>query len=166
MFKYKSNSNRESSRLERQANKLLYTKKQKAKFAAHNRLSKRNNKFVQELRKKATPAEVILGKWLLDNQVYFIFQKGFFKPFHRIVDFYLPRRGIIEVDGGYHLNTKDKDNNKDYLWSTVRYLPTLRLLNEQVLDGSFEPILREFIGGKHFKRDLTNKSKYPEDWDY
>lgn len=164
-MKYTSIQQNTFNKLEREANKLLYTKKQKANHASHSKLSKRNNRFVQELRKKATPTEVIVGKWLLENNIYFIFQKGFFKPFHRIVDFYLPRRGILEIDGGYHNLIKDKDDKKDYLWGNLRYMQTLRITNEQVLDGSFKEILQSFIGNKRYKRDTTHKSKYPKNWD-
>lgn len=163
-MKYKTNKELESNRLEKLANKLLRTPKQIKKFKAHSDLSKRNNKYIQELRRKATPTEVIVGKWLITQGIYFIFQKGFFKPFHRIVDFYLPRRGIVEIDGGYHNNTKEKDDKKDYLWGRDRYLSTVRITNEQVLDGSFIDILLPFIGDKEYQRDKTHQSKYPKEW--
>ena len=164
-MKYTSLRSKESLRLEKLANKLLSKSPKKTNdFLVHKKLGKKNNKYVHDLRNRATKEEVIVGKWLVGSGIYFIFQKGFFKPFHRIVDFYLPRRGIVEIDGGYHKTIIDKDNNKDYLWGKYRYMPTLRITNEQVLDGSFVRILKEFVGGRKFKRDTTKKSKYPLSW--
>lgn len=154
----------QSKKLEKTANDLLRTPKQIKNLQNYKRLNRRNSKFINILRKKATKEEVIVGKWLLQQNIYFIFQKGFFNPFHRIVDFYLPRRGIVEVDGGYHNDIKDKDDNKDYLWNKYRYMRTLRITNEQVLDGSFTTVLQDFIGIKKYPRDKSHKSKYPEEW--
>lgn len=162
-MKYTSEQKKESHRLEKQANKLL-SKYRRSKFDKFNRLAKRNTKFIKQLRRKATQTEIIVGKWLLANNTHFIFQKGFFKPFHRIVDFYLPKIGIIEVDGGYHKHTRSKDSLKDDLWGKYRFLKTLRITDEQVLDGSFIPILVSFIGGRKDKRDNSRQSKYPKEW--
>lgn len=60
----------------------------------------------------------------------YIFQKGFLKPFHRIVDFYLPKKKtIVEVDGGYHKHTRERDALKDKLWLEQRGMKTIRIPN-------------------------------------
>lgn len=165
-MKYTSKQQLESRKLEKLANKLLSktTVKENKNFDIYKKLKKKNNHYIQNLRRKATKEEIIVGKWLLEQNIYFIFQKGFFKPFHRIVDFYLPRRGILEIDGGYHNNIKEKDDRKDYLWNKNRYLQTIRITNEQVLDGSYKEILKSFIGTKKYPRDKTKISKYPKEW--
>ena len=72
-----------------------------------------------------------------------MFQKGFLKPFHRIVDFYLPQyRLIIEIDGGYHNDTKDKDDIKGKVWGRFK---TLRILNEDVYNSNFVEIFQKTI---------------------
>ena len=103
---------------------------------------KNNEKYRKELVQKATPCELIVKNWLEENDIYFIFQKGFIMPFHRIVDFYLPgRRIILEIDGKYHLDTVAKDNRKDYLWARERNMHTIRITNEQVESGEFKTLL-------------------------
>lgn len=109
----------------------------------YKELQKRNSKFKLELKSKATKEELIFKQFLDDNKIKYIFQKGFFYPFHRICDFYIKKyRLIVEIDGGYHLNTKEKDERKDRLW---RRFHTLRILNEQVNDGSYSEIFDKFI---------------------
>lgn len=104
-------------------------------------IQKKNARFIKELRKKATKAEELLGKYLIQRGIYFIFQKGFLKPFHRIVDFYLPVRSIIiEVDGGYHNTIKKKDDYKDARWKKERYLHTIRITNQEVYKGDFSKV--------------------------
>jgi very-short-patch-repair endonuclease len=163
-MKYTLSQSKQFARLEREANKLLNKSKGTNNYLLRKKLGKRNNRYVQQLRNKATPEEVVVGRWLLTQDIYFIFQKGFFKPFHRIVDFYLPRRGILEIDGGYHNNTEEKDSRKDYLWNRDRYMPTIRITNEQVWDGTFILLLKEFIGSKRLPRDKTHKPRCPKDW--
>lgn len=129
----------------------------------HNRLQRRNAHYIYELKKRPTKAEIEFGKYLLKKSIYFQFQKGFFTPFHRIVDFYLPVRGvIIEVDGGYHSMTTKKDAYKDYSWATKRNIRTLRIKNEEVFDGSFKEKLEQYIQ-PHIQKD-TRRSKCPDTW--
>jgi len=97
-----------------------------------------------ELRKKPTKEELIVGQFLTDTKTNFQFQRGFLVPFHRIVDFYIPHNKIIiEVDGGYHKTTLEKDKLKDDIWKK-RGIRTVRITNEQVLDGSFIPLISNF----------------------
>lgn len=99
----------------------------------------RNAKYIVELRKKATRQELKVKEYLDSQNIRAMFQKGFLKPFHRIVDFYIPKhRLIIEIDGGYHKDCVDKDLIKDLVWGRFK---TLRITNEQVDDGSYKKIL-------------------------
>ena len=98
----------------------------------HSELQARDSLYKCQLKNKATKAELILGDILEEMGFYFKFQKSFYKPFHRIVDFYLPlSKTIIEVDGGYHAETIAKDNHKDKEWAKKGY-KTIRLTNEDV----------------------------------
>lgn len=84
-----------------------------------------------------TKSEVIFKKYLIENKVVFMFQKGFLNPFHRIVDFYIPNgQIIIEIDGGYHKETVEKDANKDKIWGKMGYT-TIRITNDEVNSGVF-----------------------------
>lgn len=102
-----------------------------------------NSKYKIELIKRATKEELIFKQYLDDNHIRYMFQKGFLKPFHRIVDFYLPQyRLIIEIDGGYHNDTKDKDAKKDLIWNRFR---TLRILNCDIHNGNYVAIFKNKI---------------------
>ena len=104
-----------------------------------------NSKYRLELKKKATKQELIFKKFLEENHIKFIFQKGFLKPFHRIVDFYIKKyRLIIEIDGGYHKNCIAKDSYKDKIWLKLKFR-TLRISNEDVDNGKFKIIFTNFI---------------------
>lgn len=111
-----------------------------------NRLVRRNKGFIKVLRKRATLSEILVANWLLESGINYIFQKGFFVPFHRIVDFYLPKRKIIiEVDGEIHRFFIEKDRNKDESYLKKRGMTTIRITNKEVADGSFKKKLLEFI---------------------
>lgn len=98
----------------------------------------RNSLYRGELKQKATPAEILFEEWLKEQNIRYMFQKGFLKPFHRIVDFYIPKtRTIIEIDGGYHSYIEDKDNKKDLIWSKKGY-KTIRIRNEEVYNNNFK----------------------------
>lgn len=114
----------------------------------------RNFKFVKEQRAKPTKAEMIVAQYLIKEGIYFIFQKGFIKPFHRIVDFYLPKRKIIiEVDGKIHDFLVEKDLEKDVRWATERDMQGIRIKNEQIFNGEFKEILKPITENK-IHRDL------------
>lgn len=121
--------NKRKERLLRRTNKNKYQDALSLKLAT-------NSLFRCELKYKATKAEIIFGDWLWKNKVFFKFQKGFLKPFHRIVDFYLPDLNtIVEIDGGYHKKIIWKDQNKDKIWSKFK---TVRIKNEEIFDSSFK----------------------------
>lgn len=106
----------------------------------------RMDKFKNRLKLKPTKEELIVLSFLIENGIYFKFQKGFVKPFTRIVDFYLPKpfKTIIEIDGGYHINTHKKDARKDFVWGNLGY-KTIRISNEDVNSGRYKEILEQFI---------------------
>ena len=123
-----------------------------------NRINKRNNKghyscyegyvsaissiYRKELSKNATDAELIVRDFLIKNNIKHKFQKTFIKPFHRIVDFYIPKKKIIiEIDGGYHNNVTEQDKKKDFLWLKARNCKTIRITNEQVYSGEYKQML-------------------------
>ena len=67
------------------------------------------------------------------------FQQGFYTPFYRIADFYLPTLNIIiELDGPCH--DPEKDKSRDQWFERVRGIMTLRLTNDQVERGDFATI--------------------------
>lgn len=60
---------------------------------------KRHGINVARLRKSATLTENYVKDFLASLGVPYRFQHGFYKPFYRIVDFYLPDQPVIELDG-------------------------------------------------------------------
>jgi len=107
----------------------------------------RNHRFIKELKLKPTKAELILKQWFFNNKIKAIFQKGFLKPFHRIVDFYIPNGGLIlEIDGKYHKNDiLKKDYIKDLQWKNKRKMKTIRIKNEDVYNGKYKEILNFLV---------------------
>lgn len=130
----------------------------------------RNSVYRRELKKKATPQELKVKAFLEDRKIRFQFQRGFIRPYHRIVDFYIQYyedrkiRLIIEVDGGYHQTIREKDELKDRTAWEERKMKTLRITNGQVDDGSFETKILLALGGtiddrkKIISRTLTNST--------
>jgi very-short-patch-repair endonuclease len=105
--------------------------------------------FRSKLIHRATHQERIFKEYLIASKIPFVFQKGFLRPFYRIVDFYLPTRQIIvEIDGQYHdhVNTAKSDAHKDLRW---QQFPTLRILNRQVENGDFKTILSNFMAANN-----------------
>ena len=125
-------------------NKRLEKRIKKGKYVDENQLlSAKNSVYRASLKRNATKAEILFGDYLWSNRIYFQFQKGFFKPFHRIVDFYLPDYSlIVEIDGSSHDTTKQKDYIKDLRWEKERYRGTLRITNEEVFNGTFKEKLK------------------------
>jgi very-short-patch-repair endonuclease len=120
------------------------------KYSFKNK-QKRNFLYVKQLRENPTKAESIVLDFFNSNFKSLglkkppIFQKGFLKPYHRIVDFYIPKRKIIiEIDGGYHSMTQAKDIKKDSDWF-LRGFKTLRVSNTQVENGMYQGLIMEFL---------------------
>jgi very-short-patch-repair endonuclease len=119
-------------------------KNDKAKERASRR--SRTALFQNNLKENPTEAETIVLCWLTINNVYFKFQKAFVTPYCRIVDFYLPRpkKIILEIDGGYHKETVEKDFYKDLVWGKKGF-KTIRITNEEVFNDSFKDKLKFLI---------------------
>ena len=127
-------------------NKFIIKNRKKINRRGNDSVMRRNSFYARELRIKITNTEKIFAEYLLNENINFYFQKGFINPFHRIVDFYIPSISlIVEIDGGYHQDTVEKDKRKDYLWKTKRNLNTLRITNEQVLNGSYKQIFSNYL---------------------
>lgn len=107
--------------------------------------------FSKELKKNMTPAESILWSFLKGN--------GLGKPFRRqhiigefIADFVcLPRKIIIELDGGYHnlpqQQISDKERTK---WLEDKGFTVIRFTNEEVIGDKFNVInkIEKFINNE------------------
>jgi very-short-patch-repair endonuclease len=99
-------------------------------------LKRRHAINVARLKKSATPAEVRFKDFLATLGVPYRFQQGFYAPFYRIVDFYLPDQNIaIEIDGACH--DPEKDSRRDEWFSRERGITVLRFTNKQILSGAF-----------------------------
>ena len=100
-------------------------------FAARHAIHK------AQLKKQATPAERRFCCYLDERGLTYRFQQGFFTPYYRIADFYLPDHNlIVEIDGPCH--DPDEYRRKDAWLTSVRGIPIFRLTNQQVLSGHFE----------------------------
>ena len=106
---------------------LTFKEKQKTLF-------KRKDNLI----KNATKSELIFKELLDNNNIYYMFQKGFIQgKNYVIVDFYLPKLKLcIELDGGYHETEKQikRDLNKDNYLINERKFKVLRIKNEDVLN--------------------------------
>lgn len=71
------------------------------------------------------------------------FKQGFYPPYYRIADFYLPDLNIIvEIDGPCH--DIEEARRCDAWFEQARGIKTFRLTNERVLNRDFAP-LADFI---------------------
>lgn len=92
---------------------------------------KKITRWAKENRKKKTLPELKLFKKLLKWKIKFRTQRmiDYF-----IVDFLIPnRRLIIEIDGLYHLKTKEYDNKRQ-LYLEKKGFAVIRYWNEDVLN--------------------------------
>lgn len=96
--------------------------------------------FVAQRKQRATPAENLFCCYLASLGLSYRFQQGFYTPYYRIADFYLPDQNvIIEIDGLCHDPIEDR--RRDAQFEHARGIRTIRLTNEQVLAGEFEAII-------------------------
>src|SRR5687768_8890581 len=103
-------------------------------------LKRRHSINVARLRKAATPAELRMRDFLATLGAPYRFQQGFYQPYYRIVDFYLPANNlIIEIDGPSH--NPEKDRRRDDWFQRVRGIRIVRLTNDQVLSGQIPNLL-------------------------
>jgi very-short-patch-repair endonuclease len=95
--------------------------------------------FIAQRRQRATPAENLFCSYLASLGLSYRFQQGFYVPFYRIADFYLPAfNAIIEIDGPGHDQVKDE--HRDRCFEKARGIRTVRLTNEQVCRREFGKI--------------------------
>lgn len=99
-----------------------------------------HNRYVVELRelcrvnrKNPTPAELLLWNMVLSKRILgykFLRQK----PIDQfIIDFYCSKLLLaIEIDGGYHLDQKNHDQERDIKLSMIG-IKTIRYTNDEVL---------------------------------
>jgi very-short-patch-repair endonuclease len=100
----------------------------------------RHSIYKAQLKNQATPAENCFLRHLATLGITYRFQQGFYTPYYRIADFYLPDHNlIVEIDGPCH--DAEKDRRRDEWFTRVRGIPILRLTNEQVLSRAI-PDLR------------------------
>ncbi len=105
-------------------------------------LKKRHAINVARLRKAATPAELLFRNFLASLGVPYRFQQGFYNPYYRIVDFYLPEHRIaIEIDGESHTDP-ERDRRLDEWFERVRGVRIIRITNDQVYSGEFKRVER------------------------
>lgn len=104
-----------------------------------------NQKYSSRLKKNPTKSEVVFKEKLDKLKIRYMFQKGFCKgDFSCIVDFYLPKpfKICIEIDGGYHLDEKQKwrDHFKNKYLKETRGFKVLRLTNKEAEDISLKEL--------------------------
>ena len=107
-------------------------------------IAKRNAMNKARLKNAMTPAEGQFLAWLTSLAVPHRYQQGFYYPYHRIADFYLPEQKlIVQIDGQCH--DAEKDQRRDRWFESVRGIKDMRLTNEQMFSGSFEATVRDFV---------------------
>jgi len=117
-------------------------------------LLSRNRHRVSLLRNTPTASELEFRLFLETLRVPFIFQKGFLRPFHRIVDFYIPKRFLntgkglaIEIDGPSH-DDAEKDERRDQIYSESRKIEFFRLKDDEIFDGSYQQKTQDTLNAK------------------
>jgi len=111
-------------------------------------LKRRRAINIARLRKAATEAELVFQDFLASLGAPYRFQHGFYAPYYRIVDFYLPGHKLaIEIDGPSHQDPA-RDRRMDAWFERVRGIKILRLTNEQVSRGEFAG-MANFIRTSH-----------------
>lgn len=107
--------------------------------------------------KKATPAQRVFCCYLESLGFAYRQQQGFFQPYYRIVDFYLPDHHlIIEIDGPYH--DAEEDRRRDEWFTKVRGIPILRLTNKQVMSGESTIRVRYLYDGTAKRAETAHLS--------
>lgn len=103
------------------------------------------DKYRKELLEKLTLQEKMIMSFLKDLKIKFIPQSGISngKSFY-IRDFYIPKpyKICLEIDGGYHLNNKKYDDERDNFMYKNR-IRVLRISNENVNKMKKEDLLKK-----------------------
>ena len=91
----------------------------------------------KELRRKATPAELYLWRYIKNDQINGYRFRRQFGIGGFIVDFYCPKlRLVVEVDGGIHSNpdvARYDDERAEYIRSC--FIRIIRFTNDEVLNN-------------------------------
>src|SRR5687768_11198728 len=89
-------------------------------------LAKRHAIFVSQRKQRMTPAEQVFCRYLATLGLSYRFQQGFYQPYYRIADFYLPGHNlIVEIDGPCH--NAERDRRRDVWFQKTRGIRILRL---------------------------------------
>ena len=92
------------------------------------------HKRARELRKNSTKAESVLWQALRNRRLKGLKFRRQHPIGHYIVDFCCPeKKVIIELDGGYHLYTYEKDQKRQRELESLGYR-VLRFWNEDILE--------------------------------
>ena len=98
--------------------------------------AKRHAISVARLKRHATEAERRFCCVLAMRGIAYRFQQGFYHPYYRIVDFFVPSLNLaIEIDGPCH--DPEMDRIKDEQFTRTRGIEVLRFTNEEILSGNF-----------------------------
>jgi very-short-patch-repair endonuclease len=104
-------------------------------------------KYQRLLRDNKTRYELLFEKILINNNIKFIAQKGFFNndSFY-LVDYYLPRpyKTVIEIDGEYHDNRVKKDIERDKFFINKGFR-VIRILNKDVKNFEIKTLIQSMI---------------------
>lgn len=94
----------------------------------------------RQMRNNMTPSELLVWKFLKDKYPEYLFYRQ--KSLSNfIVDFYCSKlKLIIEVDGDIHLKQREKDIERDDYFLQNFNIKTLRIGNDEVLNGDFRKI--------------------------
>lgn len=112
------------------------------------RLQAKNEKYVEELIRKATHSELTVKAYLDRLGCNYIFQHGILKPYHRIFDFYFPDlKSVLEIDGSSHAGNEDKDYKKDREILRLLGIRTFRITNKDVWEMRFQHTIHEILMG-------------------
>ncbi|HRD40564.1 MAG TPA: endonuclease domain-containing protein [Bacteroidia bacterium] len=98
-------------------------------------------KRCRRLRKNSTPAEQLLWQRLRGRKINglkflrqypFIYQSINYKLYYFIADFYCAEKKlVIELDGKIHEQTKEYDENRDFILNEMK-LTVVRFKNEEI----------------------------------
>src|SRR5437016_13479692 len=117
---------------------------------------KRHAIFVAQRKQKATPAENEFCRYLAALGVSYRYQQGFFTPFYRIADFYLPDHNlIVEIDGPYH--DADDDQVKDARFEAARGIRIFRLTKRGLRT---RPLVQRWTSGGNRHHEVERDVDY------
>lgn len=106
--------------------------------------NKDNQKLLEKYKRnlKPTESENLFESYLKELGLYYKKQKAFMSKLGRkfyIVDFYLPKphKLVIEIDGLYHQDQQEYDQERTKYLTDIRNLRVLRFTNQEVEDKEY-----------------------------